>query len=172
MNRPLNEITLDMLPISVRAYNCLKSAGVDSLDSLIKLTPDQLKAVPKLADKGIQEVIDIRSKVKAGDFSFIIEKIPFVMPENNTEMSDKAFRFAINFDVYCHVNRKIVPVKFNTKTQSWADAIDTICRYVPEDVEKHIAQTGDSIEQVREKIEKKLIDAAERDDVNPELFPL
>ena len=45
------------LELSVRSYNCLKRAGINSLGDLLKMTPDQLVNVRNLGKKSLDEIL-------------------------------------------------------------------------------------------------------------------
>ena len=45
------------LELSVRSYNCLKRAGINTLSDLIKMTPEQLVNVRNLGKKSLDEII-------------------------------------------------------------------------------------------------------------------
>lgn len=54
----LNEIkNIQELELSVRSYNCLKRAGINTLGDLIKMTPEQLVNVRNLGKKSLDEII-------------------------------------------------------------------------------------------------------------------
>ncbi|MDO4503629.1 MAG: DNA-directed RNA polymerase subunit alpha [Clostridia bacterium] len=50
--------TIDSLDLSVRAYNCLKRAGINSLRDLVRKTSDEIMKVRNLGRKSLEEVID------------------------------------------------------------------------------------------------------------------
>ncbi len=56
------EMTIEELDLSVRAFNCLKRAGVNSVGDLINKSPDEMMKVRNLGKKSLEEVI---SKLEA-----------------------------------------------------------------------------------------------------------
>ena len=65
------EMSIDELEFSVRAYNCLKRAGINTVEQLCNKTPDDMMKVRNLGKKSLKEVID---KVKEMGFSFRSEE--------------------------------------------------------------------------------------------------
>ena len=49
---------IDEQEFSVRTYNCLKRAGLDSLEDVCKLSPAELERVRNLGKKGFEEVLE------------------------------------------------------------------------------------------------------------------
>ena len=45
------------LELSVRSYNCLKRAGINTIGDLIKMTPEQLVNVRNLGKKSLDEIM-------------------------------------------------------------------------------------------------------------------
>ena len=56
------EMTIEELDLSVRAFNCLKRAGVNTVGDLINKSPDEMMKVRNLGKKSLEEVI---SKLEA-----------------------------------------------------------------------------------------------------------
>ena len=52
---PAPIITLESLDLSVRTFNCLKRAGLDTLNKVAKLSLDDMKRVRNLGQKGVEE---------------------------------------------------------------------------------------------------------------------
>lgn len=50
------EMTIDELELSVRSYNCLKRAGINTVEELINKTPDEMMKVRNLGKKSLEEV--------------------------------------------------------------------------------------------------------------------
>jgi len=59
--------TIEELELSVRAYNCLKREGIDTVDKLLNYKEDELLQIRNFGQKSIQEVKD---KVKELGLSF------------------------------------------------------------------------------------------------------
>ena len=53
----LLEMTIEELDLSVRAFNCLKRAGVNTVADLINKSPDEMMKVRNLGKKSLEEVI-------------------------------------------------------------------------------------------------------------------
>jgi len=51
------ERTIEELDLSVRAFNCLKRAGVNTVGDLINKSPDEMMKVRNLGKKSLEEVI-------------------------------------------------------------------------------------------------------------------
>ena len=51
------EMTIDVLDLSVRSYNCLKRAGVNTVGDLVNKTEDEMMKVRNLGRKSLEEVI-------------------------------------------------------------------------------------------------------------------
>ena len=52
------EMTIEELDLSVRSFNCLKRAGIDSVEDLINHTEDDMIKVRNLGKKSLEEVIN------------------------------------------------------------------------------------------------------------------
>jgi hypothetical protein len=52
-------VPIEVLNISVRAVNCLHAEGIDTLDSLLELTPIDLLKIPNLGRKAQTEIISM-----------------------------------------------------------------------------------------------------------------
>ena len=61
------EMSIDELEFSVRAYNCLKRANIDTLQDLTQKSENEMMKIRNLGKKSLKEVID---KVKELGFSF------------------------------------------------------------------------------------------------------
>ena len=51
------EMTIEELDLSVRAFNCLKRAGVNTVNDLINKSPDEMMKVRNLGKKSLEEVV-------------------------------------------------------------------------------------------------------------------
>jgi DNA-directed RNA polymerase subunit alpha len=51
------EMTIEELDLSVRSYNCLKRAGINTVDDLTKKTIEDMMKVRNLGRKSLEEVI-------------------------------------------------------------------------------------------------------------------
>ena len=51
------EMNIDELELSVRSYNCLKRAGINTVEELINKTPEDMMKVRKLGRKSLDEVL-------------------------------------------------------------------------------------------------------------------
>ena len=54
----LLEMTIEELDLSVRSYNCLKRAGINTVDDLIQRTDEDMMKVRNLGRKSLEEVIN------------------------------------------------------------------------------------------------------------------
>ena len=52
----LLEMGIDELELSVRSYNCLKRAGINTIGELISKTPEEMMKVRNLGKKSLDEV--------------------------------------------------------------------------------------------------------------------
>lgn len=60
------EMTIEELDLSVRAFNCLKRAGVNTVQDLINKTPDEMMKVRNLGKKSLEEVIHKLDSLELG----------------------------------------------------------------------------------------------------------
>ena len=51
------EMNIDELELSVRSYNCLKRANINTVGELINRTPDEMMKVRNLGRKSLEEVL-------------------------------------------------------------------------------------------------------------------
>ena len=51
------EMSIDELELSVRSYNCLKRAGINTVQELTNKTPDEMMRVRNLGRKSLEEVL-------------------------------------------------------------------------------------------------------------------
>ena len=61
------EMSIDELELSVRSYNCLKRAGINTVEELINKTPEDMMKVRNLGRKSLEEV---QSKISELGFHF------------------------------------------------------------------------------------------------------
>ena len=50
-------MTIEELDMSVRSFNCLKRAGIDTVEDLINRTEEEMMKVRNLGKKSLEEVI-------------------------------------------------------------------------------------------------------------------
>lgn len=50
------EMTIEELDLSVRSYNCLKRAGINTVEELTRRTEEDMMKVRNLGKKSLQEV--------------------------------------------------------------------------------------------------------------------
>jgi len=50
-------MTIEELDLSVRAFNCLKRAGVNTVGDLVNKSPEEMMKVRNLGKKSLEEVI-------------------------------------------------------------------------------------------------------------------
>ncbi len=62
------EMNIDELELSVRSYNCLKRAGINTVEELCNSTPEDMMKVRNLGRKSLEEVL---AKLKELGFSLI-----------------------------------------------------------------------------------------------------
>lgn len=51
------DMKIDELELSVRSYNCLKRAGINTVEELCSKTPDEMMKVRNLGRKSLEEVL-------------------------------------------------------------------------------------------------------------------
>ena len=51
-------MTIEELDLSVRSFNCLKRAGINTVEDLINKSEDDMMKVRNLGRKSLEEVID------------------------------------------------------------------------------------------------------------------
>ena len=64
-------MTIEELDLSVRSFNCLKRAGINTVDDLINKSPDEMMRVRNLGKKSLEEVI---VKLQSYGLNFMDEK--------------------------------------------------------------------------------------------------
>ena len=64
-------MTIEELDLSIRSFNCLKRAGINTVDELISKTPEEMMRVRNLGKKSLEEVI---VKLESYGLSFMSEK--------------------------------------------------------------------------------------------------
>ncbi len=65
------ELTIEELDLSVRAFNCLKRAGVNTVGDLINKSPDEMMKVRNLGKKSLEEVV---AKLESLGFNMTTEE--------------------------------------------------------------------------------------------------
>ena len=63
--------TIEELEFSVRSFNCLKRAGINTVGDLVNKSPEEMMRVRNLGKKSLEEVI---SKLAEYGLSFAIDK--------------------------------------------------------------------------------------------------
>ncbi len=65
------EMSIDELELSVRSYNCLKRAGINTVEELTNRTPEDMMKVRNLGRKSLEEVLaklkELRLKLSQGE---------------------------------------------------------------------------------------------------------
>ena len=65
------EMSIDELELSVRSYNCLKRANINTVEELCNKTPDEMMKVRNLGRKSLEEVLaklkDLGLKLRTGE---------------------------------------------------------------------------------------------------------
>ena len=65
------EMNIDELELSVRSYNCLKRAGINTVEELINRSSDDMMKVRNLGRKSLEEVLnklkELGLSLKSGD---------------------------------------------------------------------------------------------------------
>ena len=56
--KQVTTMTIDELELSVRSYNCLKRAGINTVAELCSKTPDEMMKVRNLGRKSLEEVLE------------------------------------------------------------------------------------------------------------------
>ncbi|MGN1084158.1 MAG: DNA-directed RNA polymerase subunit alpha C-terminal domain-containing protein, partial [Lachnospiraceae bacterium] len=51
------EMSIEELELSVRSFNCLKRAGINTVEELINKTPEDMMKVRNLGRKSLEEVL-------------------------------------------------------------------------------------------------------------------
>ena len=64
-------MTIEELELSIRSFNCLKRAGINTVDELISKTPEEMMRVRNLGKKSLEEVI---TKLESYGLSFQSDK--------------------------------------------------------------------------------------------------
>ncbi|MBO5248992.1 MAG: DNA-directed RNA polymerase subunit alpha [Clostridia bacterium] len=64
-------MTIEELELSIRSFNCLKRAGINTVDELISKTPEEMMRVRNLGKKSLEEVI---TKLESYGLSFQTDK--------------------------------------------------------------------------------------------------
>lgn len=64
-------VPIEELDLSIKTYNCLKCAGVYSLEALLTKTKDEVKKIPRLSKGSFYELVD---KVLSLGCSFVVEE--------------------------------------------------------------------------------------------------
>ena len=57
------EMSIDELELSVRSYNCLKRAGINTVEELCNKPPDEMMKVRNLGRKSLEEVLEKRKEL-------------------------------------------------------------------------------------------------------------
>ena len=71
MTGKLKPVSYTHLDLSVRAFNCLKRAGVNTVNDLINKSPEEMMKVRNLGKKSLEEVI---SKLESLGFNLSKEE--------------------------------------------------------------------------------------------------
>jgi DNA-directed RNA polymerase subunit alpha len=60
------EMTIEELDLSVRSFNCLKRAGIDTVEDLIERSEEDMMKVRNLGRKSLEEVIQKLASLDLG----------------------------------------------------------------------------------------------------------
>lgn len=54
---------LQTLDLSVRAFNCLRSSGIDTVEKLLKMSKEDLMNIRNLGERCFVEIIEIKNNI-------------------------------------------------------------------------------------------------------------
>jgi DNA-directed RNA polymerase subunit alpha len=60
------EMPIEELDLSVRSYNCLRRAGIDTVAELCSRTEDEMMKVRNLGRKSLEEVVEKLTSLEMG----------------------------------------------------------------------------------------------------------
>lgn len=76
--KKLLSLSIDELELSSRSYNCLRSANILDIESLVKLTEREIQGLPNFGSKSMDE---IQAKLEELDFSLGMQLPPEILNE-------------------------------------------------------------------------------------------
>ena len=81
-------MSIDELELSVRSYNCLKRAGINTVEELTNKTSDDMMKVRNLGRKSLDEVLE-KLKELGLSLSSLEEQLP--LRPNNSKHSEEVY---------------------------------------------------------------------------------
>ena len=66
----INETDIKVLNLSVRAYNSLKAANINTIFDLIQLEPEDLIKIKNLGAKTLNEIINLKDSINKGEYLY------------------------------------------------------------------------------------------------------
>lgn len=88
---------IEKLNMSTRLHNCLRRAGIDTIEKLLVFPTDKWAEVKNMGAKTIDEVKDLVASIKTGDSEYILRDYDCVQEEDE-EILDNCGTFEKNID--------------------------------------------------------------------------
>lgn len=152
-NNPLN-LNINEVEFSVRSYNCLKRAGINTIGDLCDMTLEDMSKVRNLGRKSLEEILsklkDLGLSLKESDEEN--DDTGEVTGETVTDMPIEELEFSVR--------------TYNCLTRAGIKTLGDICKKTPEDMMKVRNLGRKSLEEVLAKIKEYGLSLAGSDDVD------
>lgn len=101
--RPAKEILIEELEFSIRAYNCLKRAGLNTVDDIAQMSSENLMRIRNMSRKPLEE---IQSKLAVLGITLKENKTEFLSHSEETNQPNRTDQFIQELGSYRHMGDK------------------------------------------------------------------
>ena len=76
------EDSIELLPLSIRVYNCLRRANIATVGQLLDYPPDAWPDIRNMGAKSVDEILALTARIRAGDGVALAASKPKPVPES------------------------------------------------------------------------------------------
>ncbi|EJT6168020.1 DNA-directed RNA polymerase subunit alpha C-terminal domain-containing protein [Clostridium perfringens] len=160
----INETDIKVLNLSVRAYNSLKAANINTIFDLIQLEPEDLIKIKNLGAKTLNEIINLKDSINKGEYLYgnledgidsSLTMLDFIK-EKNREI--KEIIFFDNFEGYVYnIEVKSMNLSVRSKNALLKNSFDNLVNLLEVDME-----TFYNIKNLGDKSKREILDEVKR----------
>ncbi|MDM0625112.1 DNA-directed RNA polymerase subunit alpha C-terminal domain-containing protein [Clostridium perfringens] len=160
----INETDIKVLNLSVRAYNSLKAANINTIFDLIQLEPEDLIKIKNLGAKTLNEIINLKDSINKGEYLYgnledgidsSLTMLDFIK-EKNREI--KEIIFFDNFEGYVYnIEVKSMNLSVRSKNALLKNSFDNLVNLLEVDME-----TFYKIKNLGDKSKREILDEVKR----------
>ena len=81
------EDSIELLPLSIRVYNCLRRANIATVGQLLDYPPDAWPDIRNMGAKSVDEILALTARIRAGDGTALVVSKPKPTPKPTTKLT-------------------------------------------------------------------------------------